>query len=132
MPKRTILIFGIFVVVFFGVGIWLYSSSEPSLAYWVTYVIFVVSGFVSMKIFKNTSLHKEISVTEKVIIIFSLVMIAIYNVVRESELVALFQENWVEAIISPKFSAVFFPALFHFYVMTLLRDTVLYFKNKEN
>lgn len=83
--RKSLWIFVGAVLILGGFGGCLTLSPESSLAYWASYLLFIVSCSLNIKMFKDNPIHKELGKNGMIIATFIIVLISAYLVTTESE-----------------------------------------------
>lgn len=134
MRKPSLLfIFVVLLLGGFGVVILLNLPFKSSLAYCASYLLFIVSGSLNIKMFENNPIHKELGNNGMIIATFIIVLISAYLVATESEpeiMKLCGQSEPHQSVL--KVLSVWLSSLLFTYSLFLLSFIVPNIKTKEN
>lgn len=133
MRKPSLLfIFVVLLLGGFGVVILLNLPFKSSLAYCASYLLFIVSGILSIKMFENNPFHRELGQRGTMISAFVIVLIAIYTVLDGTEVMSLFQQQKLNSLNVLKTISAALSSFLFTYSSFLLSFIVSNIKTKEN
>lgn len=129
--RKSLWIFVGTVLILGGFGVVLTLSPESSLVYWVSYLLFIVSGILSINMFENNPFHRELGQKGTMIAAFIIVLIAIYTVLDGTEVMSLFQQQKLNSLNVLKTISAALSSFLFTYSLFLLSFVIPNIKTKE-